>query len=63
MTTYNLAINTDFWAWSKFNSFANFGPLITNTGAFESPHQGKVILGYLAEVRNNCKNKLLVQGK
>ena len=33
---YNSAENTDFWARSNFNSFSNFGPLMTNDGALES---------------------------
>ena len=45
---YNSAENTVFWARSNFNGFANFGPLMTNDGAFESSHQGEVILNLLA---------------
>ena len=32
---YNLAENAKFWVGSNLNSFANFGPLMTNDGARE----------------------------
>ena len=40
---YNLAKNINFWARPNCNSFANFGPLMTNDGALESSHQGENI--------------------
>ena len=58
---YNLAVNTNFWARSNFNSFANFDPLITSDGALKSWDQGEFIFGILAGGRNNYKNKVLVQ--
>ena len=33
---YNSAVNTHFWARSKFNSIANFDPLMANDGSLES---------------------------
>ena len=30
------SVNTHFWAWSKFNIFANFDPLMANGGALKS---------------------------
>ena len=61
--SYNSAVNTYFWAWSKFNIFANFDPLMANDGALKSSHQGKFDLGLLTGGRHNCENKLLVQSK
>ena len=60
---YNSAENTEFWASSNVNSFANFGPLMTNDGELESRHQGEFVFGCLAGGRNNYKNNNLVQGK
>ena len=60
---FNLAVDTNFWAWSNFNSFTNVGPSMVNDGALESSYQGEVILGYLAGDRDNYTNKVLVQGK
>ena len=60
---YNSAVNTHFWACSKYNSFANFDPLMVNDGALELSHQGGFTLGLLAGGRHKYKNKLLVQGK
>ena len=59
---YNSAENTVFWARSNFNGFANFGPLMTNDGAFESSHQGEVIFGHIVGVMDNYK-KVFVEGK
>ena len=39
---YNLVKNTEFLARSIFSSSANFGPLMTNNGALESWHWGKL---------------------
>ena len=36
---YTSAVNTYFWAWSNFNSFANFDSLMTNDCALESSRQ------------------------
>ena len=52
---YNLAVNTHFWAWSNFNIFANFVPLMANNGALESSHQGEFVLDLLAGGRHNLK--------
>ena len=60
---YNSAGTSHFWAWSNFNSFANFGPLKTNDGVLKLSDQGRVIFAHLAGGRNNYKNQLLVQGK
>ena len=60
---YNLAAKTHFWAWLKFNSFANFDPLMTNDGALKLLDQGGFVLSLLVGGRYNYKNKLLVQGK
>ena len=60
MTVYNLAGNSHFWAWSNFNSFANFGPLKANDCALKSPDQGGVIFANLARGWNNYKNRLLL---
>ena len=60
---YKSAVNTFFWAWSNFNSIANFDPLMANNGALKSWDQCEFVFGLLAEVRDNCKNKLLVRGK
>ena len=62
---YNLTGNTEFLARSIFNSSANFGPLVTNGGALESWHQGRVCFwpsGRGQEQLQNilCKN---VEGK
>ena len=51
------AENTKFWVRSNFNSFANFGPLMTNDGALELWHQGEFIFGLLAGGRDNYKNR------
>ena len=45
---YNSAVNTHFWAWSKFNIFADFDPLKTNDSALNLSHQGGFVLGLLA---------------
>ena len=58
---YILAINTHFWAWSNFNSFANFGSLMTNDGALESSHQGDFDFCHLAGGRNKFKKKYLLR--
>ena len=58
-----MAVNTHFWAWPNFNSFANFVPSMTNDGALESSHQGEFVLGLLAGGRHNYKTNYLVQGK
>ena len=60
---YNLAGNTHFWAWSKFNSFANIDPLMANGGALKMWDQGGIVLGLLAGGRHNYESKLLVQDK
>ena len=60
---YNLAVNTHFWTWSNFNSFAKFVPLMTNDGGLESSYQGEFVLGLLAGGRHNFKNNNFVQGK
>ena len=60
---YNSAVNTHFWVWSKFNSFASFVPLMANNGLLESSHQGEFVLGLLAGDRHNYKNNIWVQGK
>ena len=60
---YNSAVNTYFWAWSNFISFANFVPLITNDGALEPSQQRKFVLGLLAGGKNNYKINNLVQDK
>ena len=57
---YNSAVNTHFWVWSKFNSFANFDPLMANDGALESSHQGGFVFGLLAGDRHNYKNELCI---
>ena len=33
---YNSAVNIHFWAWSNFNIFANFDPLMANDGTLKS---------------------------
>ena len=48
---------------AKFNSFANFAPLMTNDGALESWHQGEFVLGLLAGFRGLTRNKLLISCK
>ena len=58
MTMHNLAGNTDFWARSNFNSFANFGSLMTNSSALESWHQKErlflsIYQGAGASIKNN----------
>ena len=58
---YNSAVKTHFWAWSRFNRYANFDPLRTNDGAFESPHQGKFNFSHLTGSRNNYKNNYLLR--
>ena len=58
-----MARNTEFLAKSNFDSFANFGPLMTNNGALELWNQGELMFGYLAGGRNNDKINNLVQGK
>ena len=60
---YKSAVNSHVWAWSKFNIFANFGPLMANDSALESSYQGESVLGLLSGGRHNCKNKLFVQDK
>ena len=40
---YNSAVNTHFWAMSKFNKIANFYPLMANDGSLESSHQGEFV--------------------
>ena len=52
---YNSAGNTVFYARSNFNSFANFGPSMTNDGELESLHQGEVVFAHLAGGRDNYK--------
>ena len=50
---YNLAENTEFCARSNLNSFANFGPLMTNDGVLESSRQEEISVGCLAGVGDN----------
>ena len=60
---YNLAVNTHFWARSKFNSIVNFDPLMANNGLLKSWDQTDFVMGLLSGGRHNYKNKLLAQGK
>ena len=55
MTMYNSSGNTDFYAGSNFDSFANFGPLMTNNGALELSHLGEIVFDHLAGGRDKCK--------
>ena len=52
---YNLVVNTHFWVWSNFNSFASVGSLMTNDGALELSHQGEFAFCHLAGGRNKYK--------
>ena len=63
MTIIRPLCNSHFWAWSKFNSFANFDPLMANNGSLKLLDQAEYVVGLLAGGRDNCKNKVLVQGK
>ena len=56
-------VNTHFWAWSKFNVFANFDTSKTNDSALKSPHQGGFGLGLLAGGKHNYKKYLFAEGK
>ena len=47
MTTYNSAGNSHFWAWSNFNIFANFDPLMANDGSLKLSQRGGFDLGLL----------------
>ena len=44
---YNFAVNTHFWARLKFNSIADFDPLMANDGSFKSWDQAEFVLGLL----------------
>ena len=59
----NSAGNSYFWAWSKFNIFANLDPLMANDSSLKCSHQGRFVLGLFVGGRHNCKNNNLVQGK
>ena len=53
---YDLAGNSNIWGWSNFNSFANFGPLMTNNGALESSHQGEIDVAIWQGAETNTRN-------
>ena len=60
---YNSAVNIFFWAWSNFNSMANFDPLMANDGALKPWGHYESVFDLLAGGRDNYKSKILVQGK
>ena len=53
-----MAVNTHFWVWPNFNSFANFGSLMTNYGALKSSHQGEFV--FVTRQRAETNTKIII---
>ena len=60
MAIIRLLTTTYFWAWSKFNIFANFDPLMANDGSLKLSQQGGFDLVLFVGGRHSYKNNNLV---